>query len=366
MKKLSVLLLISIVLFSGCVGIPTGGEGGDVLINFGADTTEVPAGNPVGLTVSIENHALNPMEDININIIEPEGWNLHSSPISIPDTLQRDGVWEGVWIYTAPTNVLADTPFRFYGRVTFRMKTERGVSVTLVSYDYYKRTNEKSRISTNLPDTGGPIGIEFGTIGKMSYMYRGQDAVIPLRVIITNRGNGKAYLGDEPTSTNLNKVYFSASGDYIDCPEGETYLMKEGSVATVMCTIRIPSDEVTDIKTFSVSVTVTYNYVYDLTSPIITVLSVPGAPTEQQPPEEQPPEETPPPEEQPPEQQPPEEQPPEEQQCVSNEDCCSNVGGGPCEPGEVAYCSDGVCYCGSEVPSGFGEECPPPGPILPS
>ncbi|MEM5868096.1 MAG: hypothetical protein QXG39_09300 [Candidatus Aenigmatarchaeota archaeon] len=278
MRKLAVLLLIPLLLLSGCVTIPgvqTGAKGGDISVSLSVDSTEIPAGSPLGLSISIENKALMPMKNISINITAPEGWKLSSPQPSVSD-IQREGSWEGVWIYTAPSEVMVDTPYKFYARVTFSMNTTRGASITLVNYDYYKRTGEKSKVSTQTPDTGGPIGIEFGQLGQMSYMYTGQGATIPLKVIISNRGSGKAYVGDEPNSTNLNKVKFEYSGNFINCsvPDDKiVYLMKEGSVATVMCNINIPADQVSDVKTISVSVTVSYNYVYDLVSPTITVKS---------------------------------------------------------------------------------------------
>lgn len=280
MKKLTILLLIPLVLLAGCIGgvpgVPTGAKGGDISVSLSVDATEIPAGNPLGLSISIENKALMPMKNVNIQITSPEGWSTISQPTSFPD-IQREGMWEGVWLYSAPSSVMVDTPYKFYAKVTFSMNTSRGVSVTLVSYDYYKRTGEKSKVSTQTPDTGGPIGIEFGQLGQMSYMYSGQGATIPLKVIISNRGSGKAYIGNEPSSTNLNKVKFYYTGDYLTCAVGEdnvVYLMKDGSVATVMCSINIPADEVTDVKTISSSVRVEYNYVYDLISPTITVKSV--------------------------------------------------------------------------------------------
>ncbi len=279
MRKLTILLLIPLLLLSGCVGqipgIQTGAKGGDISVSLSVDSTEIPAGNPLGLSISIENRAMMPIKNVNIFITKPEKWTQVSGPPSFPD-IQRDGIWEGIWLYTAPSSVMVDTPYKFYARITFSMSTSRGVSVTLVSYDYYKRTGERSKVSTQTPDTGGPIGIEFGQLGQMSYMYSGQGATIPLKVIISNRGAGKAYVGNEPSSTNLNKVKFSYTGDFFSCsiPSGEiVYLMKEGSVATVMCNINIPANQVTDIKTISVSVTVEYNYVYDLVSPTITVRS---------------------------------------------------------------------------------------------
>ncbi|RLI98448.1 MAG: hypothetical protein DRP00_01950 [Candidatus Aenigmatarchaeota archaeon] len=281
MKKSLILLLIPLIAFSGCIGgipgVPTGAKGGDISVSFSVDSTEIPAGNPLGLSISIENNALNPMRNVKVKITEPEGWTKVMEPTLIGD-IEREGMWEGVWIYSAPSNVQVDTPYKFYAKLTFAMNTSRGVSVTLVSYDYYKRTKERSRVSTATPDTGGPIGIEFGQLGQMSYMYSGHETRIPIKVIITNRGAGKAYIGDEPTSTNLNKVMFYASGKNLNCPyDGkEIYLMKDGSVATVMCYIQIPPEEFTDIKSFSVSVRVEYNYVYDLISPTITVLSAPG------------------------------------------------------------------------------------------
>ncbi|MEM3526137.1 MAG: hypothetical protein QXV37_01875, partial [Candidatus Jordarchaeaceae archaeon] len=217
MRKLSILLLIPLILLSGCTtqlpGLPTGAKGGDITVSLSVDSTEIPAGNPLGLSISIENKALMPMENVNISITEPEDWSKTSGPNTFP-SIQRDGMWEGVWLYTAPSSVMVDTPYKFYAKITFSMNTSRGVSVSLVSYDYYKRTGEKSKVSTQTPDTGGPIGIEFGQLGQMSYMYYGQGAIIPLKVIISNRGSGKAYTGNTPNSTNLNKVNFYYSGDY--------------------------------------------------------------------------------------------------------------------------------------------------------
>ncbi len=277
MKIIAILLLLLIFL-SGCVSVPTQitKKGEDVSVSLNLDSTEVPAGSPVGLSISIKNNALTPLTNLDVNVISPEGFTLQSST-QPPKIIEREGEWEGVWLYTTPTSVKVDTPYKFYSKITFSMNTSRGVSVTLVSYDYYKRTGEKSKISTQTPDTGGPIGIEFSPLSQMSYMYSGQGASIPLKVTITNRGSGKSYVGEEPTSTNLNKVKFYVEGKYINCsvgPNNIVYLMREGSVATVMCTINIPSTEVTDIKSFSVSVIVSYNYIYDLTSPTITVRSI--------------------------------------------------------------------------------------------
>ncbi len=280
MKKSLILLLIPLITLSGCIagipGAPTAAKGGDISVSFSVDSTEIPAGNPLGLSVSIENNALNPIENLKVSITYPEGWTSLTNA-TVTKTIPREGMWEGVWIYMAPSNIEVDTPYKFYAKVTFSMNTSRGASITLVKYDYYKRTGEKSRVSIDTPDTGGPIGIEFGQLGQMSYMYPGQDADIPLKVIITNRGSGKAYVGNEPNSTNLNYIEFYEASKYINCSvpdDNRVYLMRDGSVATVMCHIHISKDEVTDIKSFSIPVTVKYNYVYDLVSPTVTVRSV--------------------------------------------------------------------------------------------
>lgn len=282
MRKLSILLLIPLVLLSGCTtqlpgvqlpGLPTGAKGGDITVSLSVDSTEIPAGNPLGLSISIENKALMPMKNVNIEITTPEHWNVIQN-ISGPSEILRDVIWEGIGIYTAPSNVSVDTPYKFYAKITFSMNTSRGASITLVSYDYYKRTGQKSKVSVDTPDTGGPIGIEFGQLSQMSYVYKNQNTTIPLKVILTNRGSGKAYAAGktEPNSTYLNIVNITTTG--MDCGVNSTYLMKDGSVATLMCNIHISSNEAKDINTISPSIQVSYNYIYDLVSPTITVRSV--------------------------------------------------------------------------------------------
>jgi len=271
---------ILVVFLSGCITPSTAG-GGPVSVSFEADSTNVPEGGaPVGVAMSVENNALNPISSISASIYAPSGWTISSSP-SPPSSMQREGVWEGVWIVTSPTDVLTDTPYTIYGTLTYQMMTRRAVSLTVVSYEYYKRTKTKSSISTVTSDTGGPLGISFSGVGQLSYMYTGQPSKVPFKVVINNRGGGKAFWdGSSPSTTNLNYVNFAAQGPGggvgVTCSlsDSKVYLTKDGSSATVSCTLDIPAIT-QEVLVSQVTITLQYNYVHDLKTQTITVTDIP-------------------------------------------------------------------------------------------
>lgn len=283
-KYLFGLSLVLAVFLSGCITAgPSVGVGGAIDVSFVVDSTSVPKNSPMGATITMENNALVSVTNVRAMLYGPMGWDLGSTKTA--SIIRPEDIREFVWTIRTP-DVEADTPYNIYAQTNYDMTANKTVTITIVTYDYYKRTKTKSGISPSPVDLGGPIKIDFGDIGRTQYIYPGETSTdIPIRVIITNVGPGKAYLqGTEPSLDNgLNKltVSYRSTDDVLYCEDlpagsGDLDLTRDGTSAYLSCRITVDYDDVNNaggLATFTGTVTGSFSYIQDIKSPTIVVTS---------------------------------------------------------------------------------------------
>ena len=281
-KTLGLLALIGIIALSGCVAPigPTPTVGGEIAIGMLVDETTVPKGSPVGVTITVENKAQAPIENVYAEVYGPLDWSGFEK--KGPYTLRPNDIREFFWVLTAP-DVSADTQYTLYGKVQYDMTVDKTFTATIVTYDYYKRTKTVSSVSESSADEGGPIDISISAVGAQRYIYPDQETVeFPIKVIITNRGGGKAFLqGTQPTlEDGLNKVAVtvSSTNNALVCEDvpGTVYLTREGTYAFISCDLVVKREDVeaTGVATYTGTITVSFSYIQDLSSPPITVTAL--------------------------------------------------------------------------------------------
>ena len=281
-KALALLALIGIIALSGCVTppFPTTAAGGEIAVGMLVEETTVPRGSPVGVTVTVENKALVPIENVYAEIYGPLDWSGFSK--KGPYTIRPEESRDFYWVLTSPM-VSADTRYTIYGKVQYDMTVDKTFTATVVTYDYYKRTKKVSTIEESATNVGGPISISISAAGTQRYIYPEQESIrFPVKIIIQNKGPGKVFLqGSQPTlEDGLNKVRVtvSSTNNALSCTDiaNAVTLGKEGTYALISCDLVINKADIeaSGVATYTGTVTVQFSYIQDFSSPGITVTAL--------------------------------------------------------------------------------------------
>jgi len=280
-KMLGLLALIGIIALSGCtVPVPSpAAGGGEIAVGMLVEETTVPRGSPVGVTITVENKALVPVENVYAEVYGPLDWSGFSK--KGPYTIRPEESRDFYWVLTSPM-VSADTRYTLYGKVQYDMTVDKTFTATIVTYDYYKRTKKISTVEESATNVGGPISISISAAGAQRYIYPEQESIrFPVKVVINNRGPGKVFLqGSQPTVDGLNKVSVtvSSTNNVLSCADvpGTVTLGKEGTYALISCDLIInrADIEATGIATYTGTITVQFSYIQDFSSPAITVTAL--------------------------------------------------------------------------------------------
>lgn len=278
---LGLLALIGIIALSGCtVPVPSpAAGGGEIAVGMLVEETTVPRGSPVGVTITVENKALVPVENVYAEVYGPLDWSGFSK--KGPYTIRPEESRDFYWVLTSPM-VSADTRYTLYGKVQYDMTVDKTFTATIVTYDYYKRTKKISTVEESATNVGGPISISISAAGAQRYIYPEQESIrFPVKVVINNRGPGKVFLqGSQPTVDGLNKVSVtvSSTNNVLSCADvpGTVTLGKEGTYALISCDLIInrADIEATGIATYTGTITVQFSYIQDFSSPAITVTAL--------------------------------------------------------------------------------------------
>ncbi len=278
---LGLLALIGIIALSGCtVPVPSpAAGGGEIAVGMLVEETTVPRGSPVGVTITVENKALVPVENVYAEVYGPLDWSGFSK--KGPYTIRPEESRDFYWVLTSPM-VSADTRYTLYGKVQYDMTVDKTFTATIVTYDYYKRTKKISTVEESATNVGGPISISISAAGAQRYIYPEQESIrFPVKVVINNRGPGKVFLqGSQPTVDGLNKVSVtvSSTNNVLSCADvpGTVTLGKEGTYALISCDLIInrADIEASGIATYTGTITVQFSYIQDFSSPAITVTAL--------------------------------------------------------------------------------------------
>jgi hypothetical protein len=381
MKRLLLIVLVFVLLISGCIGGFGGGgptaNDGIIIRDFSFDYSPIYAEETIGLTLEVENvgeeiGTLNRVTVYGVDYSSGESselsWGLPdgkfrmttgdtdfpTQPLYPPDpTTGFEGdSWYHSWLPQAPSYIRTPTSYSFDVRVEYSYRTTYTGTVRIIDNDYLRTLSKNERdqliqqggiVESSL--TGGPLNLIVAS-GRHFIVRSSDSEPRSIKFKITNVGSGFPYSGSSIGSDNLYKIRLTsaAPSDFIDCRDSEgnnpEIALSRGQNGVLSCIITVPGLDSTvwnnklDKK---FSITLEYEYYVDGEASITVNPTYEGG---------TPPSPGPGP------------GPGPGVECTSNGDCCSNVGGGPCGPEEMAYCNNGVCECGGTQ----GEECPPSAP----
>jgi hypothetical protein len=306
--KWLLILLVFIVILSGCT-FPGGGGGaqtvsgnGIVITKFSPDFSEIRSGEPIMLTLSIQNVggaiANNIVAQIFGGVSSGTGWvfdaDTPATKALTPSSLRpADPVnnlpgesLDYVWRVTSPAGLKVKTSYDAGIRVYYIYNTSAIATVRFYTNSYLKslpQTQYQSLIKSagviSQASSAGPISISFSTGARPLVIYGTPGETYALQITFNNVGSGNAI---DPTSTpwpnseyrNLYYITYTlkTNGLILNCPKqdgtqtGDTtsfsdkILLAGGKLKTVFCTIKSPGSAVINSQDYTINVEASYGY----------------------------------------------------------------------------------------------------------
>ena len=282
MKKLLVLLLlITAVLVSGCIGQPKErvASNGLIISSFSSDATSIPAGDTIELLLEVENVGGAEATDATVDLSGVYfgtgtldwncGGNEKTSAVKLATSLlpPEQGIPGDVdsysWYCESPSDIKSDTPYTFDVRMTYGYSTDVTGKLNFVDDDYWGSLSqdEKQKLAggvSQLSQTAGPLLIKLysGSRTRPFVIYGDGTNQYTLRIVITNVGSGK------PLDNIVNIVNPQiSSGATLTCTETSVTLSR-GKSASTSCTVTL-NQNVINRQDFTVSLGFTYDWYVD-------------------------------------------------------------------------------------------------------
>lgn len=328
-NKAFIVLLASVVVLSGCTipGLPGGGTGpatassnGIVITKFVPSFTEVRSGQPLTLTLSIQNVggaiAKDLVSQIFGGISTGTGWSFTSgsatqtlAPTQLrPPDLVNNLPGESLdysWTVNSPSGLQVTTPYTASVRVSYHYNTSASASMRFYTNSYLQslpatqyQALVKAAAVQSQTSSAGPLAISFSSGSRPLVLYSSA-SVSPnpaenfsLQISFNNVGNGNtldptvALPSNDPNS--LYKVAYTLTTSLsISCPKGDgsgvwptgnsisdTITLSGGSTKVLYCTVMSPGSAVVNFQDYSVNVQALYGY-YVESQATVNVLAAP-------------------------------------------------------------------------------------------
>jgi hypothetical protein len=292
MKRiLALLMLIGVVLASGCVGqtttTPVAGTNGLVISDFSPDSNKVMAGDTINLNLEVQNVGGAPADTVTANIYGvPIGtgdfdWNLQSGQETFTLANQLLPPEEGipgeiatyVWTLRAPRGVKSDTTNTFDLRISYNYKTDVTGVLTFVSQTYWNSLTKEEKAAlaskagvSQLTQTGGPLSITlYAGQRTRPFVIDPSVTMYKLRITINNVGGG------EPSGPITLNQALSSTGVRIACPPELSALgvtLSRGKTASFSCDINLDNTGIANKQDFTISLSFNYGWRVDSSSDI--------------------------------------------------------------------------------------------------
>jgi len=287
-RYLLLILLISIVFISGCIGqttTKTKSTNGLVISDFSFGVDSIVSGETIDLDMEIENVGDAKATQITAELFGPEmaetadsvTWGVTNPDgkgnrkISIGSLDPSDPTtgfvpfWTGSWVLTAPKDLVSDTPYTFNVRLDYRYTTTFTGVLTVMSSDYIRSRPKDERdklyasggVSQQVT-SGGPLLIEAAS-GSHFVIKTGEEAgkTKTINFKVTNVGSGFPY-SNEPGDY---KVRIDSSKG-ISCTPDETFRLSRGKTGLFTCKFTVPS-YVTNKLDITFIINLDYRYYQD-------------------------------------------------------------------------------------------------------
>jgi len=293
-KLLPLLLVIGVVIISGCGSIPQIttkkeiiGTNGLIIKSFSSDATSIPAGDSIELLLEVENVGgteATAAEAVLSGVTFGTGgldWDCgddtsqdFASRLLPPENGIPGDVDSVSWICKSPTGIRSDTPYTFDVRVTYGYSTDVTGKLNFVTGDYWRSLSQADKQSlaggvSYLSQTDGPLSIKIysGSRTRPFIIYEdGGEEVHTLRIIITNVGSGKP-VDHEVTIESLDLSQGLSLEEEEECIK--TVTLSRGKSASVSCKVKLNNpDNVINRQDFTVSLSLSYSWYVDSSSTV--------------------------------------------------------------------------------------------------
>ena len=283
MKKiLPLLMLIGIVLASGCVGQtptkPPAGTNGLIISDFSPDTSTLMADDSINLNLEVENVGGAEASTINVNLYGVTfgtgdfDWQLTSGDqiFKLADQLlpPEEGIpgemTTYVWTLKAPKGIKSDTTYSFDTRVEYDYSTDVTGILTFVSKKYWDSLSKSEKDAlvskagiSQLTQTGGPLSVTlYAGQRTRPFVVDPVENEYTMRVTINNVGSG------EPKDTIQLSSAEASSGIDIICPNTPIKLSR-GKTASFSCTVTLTNTNIMNKQDFTISLSFNYGWRVD-------------------------------------------------------------------------------------------------------
>jgi len=283
MKSLLILLLIFVILISGCVEqetlVTTGTKDGVKIKGFSFDRSSIYAGDPVGLNLEIQNvgDVEAELQAIKIYGLMNRTVELKTDDILSPGLPNENIEGESQYyreIFEAPY-VSASTTFNFGARVEYRYRSIYTGTLRVVEGSYLESLSAEDRDSLldnsgviSASVTGGPLSVS--PVKGRGFIVDGGSMTRPILFKVTNAGSGYTYTGSIETG-NYQVTITSDGLEYCGIVEGgtpnPTIKLSKGKSRIFSCNFTTPSEVVNKMDVIF-SISFDYNYYVDGTTTI--------------------------------------------------------------------------------------------------
>jgi hypothetical protein len=280
MKKLALLLMIiTIVFLAGCIGQKeekiTGVATGVIIKSFAPDISEVFSGDPVTLSLSVENVGEEDAKDIRATLFGlGTDWGGESGQKPVADFLQKSqpqykipgGVGDVQWDVTSPSGLKVDNTYTAGVRVVYGYKTTAIGTIKVYNSDYLRARPEeaekilKSSGIASFSVTKAPITVSLlGVARPLIYRPPAQNATVTIQ--ISDIGQGDPY---NTTPGDMNVTIDDVTVNKERCKDQtfpQTVKLPRVGAKSISCKFTLP--EVSEYTTIPVEVALSYRYFVD-------------------------------------------------------------------------------------------------------
>ena len=258
-KIISVLLLLTLVFFSGCIQPTRKGEGVTLKLKRVPPDSQIEPYIPVTVTAELENTGEMDARNIEARLTVAKDWSVSPSYVQRIEMLERadlarelkGGMDFKTWELKPPSNLHKEQTYDISVEVTYDYSTVLEGRMRVVSIDYYQVTGKKGGVVFQTY-TSGPIKISISPVNMIVSRSK-----VSLRLNFENVGKGRV---------KGNILSVSTTG--ITCNNDKVRLGDDGK-GQLACWIQ--TGEVKTYEEFPISVKADYTYTISQTT-TVTVL----------------------------------------------------------------------------------------------
>ena len=288
LDKIYLLLLVTIVIFiSGCArqaGIQA--NNGLSIIEFSPDLDVIGSTTPITISLIVENIGERNANFLKGELIGLDDWNWGTetrkknmaTKLTAADLAGNlpGGQDSSEWKIVSPSKQF-NQKYDFFARLSYLYQTNSLILLKAIGTDYFKSLpkEEQAKIQqgiVSISTTKGPLEVS----AKAQQTFLTQGTRLPIEIEIKNVGTGRTFLGNPPEKSNqectvgLDCVEVIVEG-VSECSKNHVKLTI-GKTGRLVC--YLDTSTATLLQTFSIDMTINYNYFIEKTSSITVLKSI--------------------------------------------------------------------------------------------